>query len=335
MFTHLMPHVVAMLRCPLCKAHLDRTDTGFFCPTCATAYPLRPVDVGSHTEPVADFRVARPAYCIPSSSQAWQAGQHEYESFHETGAARDELAEYRDEIAGVREIYQDEFALRGAVLDVGGHQGRVRQFLSAADREVYVSVDPLLAVFKGIERQRNLLIAYPSLAEPCNFLAARAEALPFASDAFDWVHMRSVVDHFEDPFLALKEAYRVLKPGGRVLIGLAVVERLSTANRGSLGARAVAKLRTGGRAGLLRAALRKSAGAIGIDLHNPDDHHIFHLSYEQLADLLAVVGFRAEKVHWQRPPFDYCVYLSASVQKPAPATRATLAETEIAAENRR
>ena len=334
MFTHLTPRIVAMLRCPLCKERVRQTSAGFVCATCATEYPFRPVNVGSHAEPVADFRVARPDYCNPSSSQAWQAGQDEYESFHARGAFRDDLGEYRDEIAGVRDIYEQEFALRGAVLDVGGHQGRVRHFLSAADREAYVSVDPLLDAFTLIERQPNLLTAYPSLAEPCNFLSARAEALPFASNVFDWVHMRSVVDHFEDPFLALKEAYRVLKPGGRVLIGLAMLERVHEANRGSLVARAANKLRTDGAGSLLRAAVRKAAGAVGIQLENPDDHHIFHLSYDQLSALLTTVGFRAEKAHWQRPPFDFCLYLSAAVQK-APTTDDTLNGAEMTAENRR
>ena len=64
--------------------------------------------------------------------------------------------------------------------------------------------------------------AYPCLIEPCNFLLAQAERLPFKNNSFDWVHMRSVLDHLEDPYVALKEAYRVLEPGGSLLIGLTV-----------------------------------------------------------------------------------------------------------------
>ena len=37
--------------------------------------------------------------------------------------------------------------------------------------------------------------------------------------------MRSVLDHFRDPYLALKEAYRVLRRDGALLIGLAVRSR--------------------------------------------------------------------------------------------------------------
>ncbi len=335
MFMQLNRRVLPLLRCPLCKGELVRGAAGFDCSTCASTFPCRSVDVGTRTEDVYDFRVRRPAYCNPSSQQLWEDGQHEYETFHRSGAARDDLAEYRAEIDGVRAVYDEEFRLSGAVLDVGGHQGRVRHFLPAADREAYVSVDPLLDAFAGIERQPNLLAAYPCLAEPCNFLSARAEALPFANDAFDWVHMRSVVDHFEDPFLAFKEAYRVLKPGGRLLVGLAILERLNAVQRGSLVARAANKLRTDGLRSVLGAALRKSAASVGIQLRNPDDHHIFHFSYDQLVDLLAAVGFHTDKVHWQRPPFDFCLYLSASVRKPVVAPARTTDEAEMSAENRR
>ena len=34
--------------------------------------------------------------------------------------------------------------------------------------------------------------------------------------------MRSDIDHFQDPYLALKEAHRVLKPNGMLLIGASI-----------------------------------------------------------------------------------------------------------------
>ena len=49
---------------------------------------------------------------------------------------------------------------------------------------------------------------------------AVAEALPFRPDSFDLVVMVTVLCFLRDPFLALTEATRVLKPGGQILIGM-------------------------------------------------------------------------------------------------------------------
>jgi ubiquinone/menaquinone biosynthesis C-methylase UbiE len=87
--------------------------------------------------------------------------------------------------------------------------------------------------------------------------------------------MRSVVDHFADPYLALKEAYRVLKPNGRLMIGLSIVEL--------------------------------PAGT--------EDDHAFRLSYNHLMDLLSLTGFAVEKERWQKPPWTYVIYLSARAAK--------------------
>jgi ubiquinone/menaquinone biosynthesis C-methylase UbiE len=42
--------------------------------------------------------------------------------------------------------------------------------------------------------------------------------LPFPSDHFDMVISRSVVEHLEDPGMVFREFYRVLRPGGKVVI---------------------------------------------------------------------------------------------------------------------
>ena len=47
-----------------------------------------------------------------------------------------------------------------------------------------------------------------------------AEALPFRTASFDLAVMVTVLCFLRDPFLALTEASRVLKPGGQILIGM-------------------------------------------------------------------------------------------------------------------
>lgn len=51
-----------------------------------------------------------------------------------------------------------------------------------------------------------------------NLLVAAAEALPFADGAFDVVLLNEVIEHVTDDRATLREACRVLRPGGAVVI---------------------------------------------------------------------------------------------------------------------
>ncbi len=226
MFIKFDQALVEILCCPLCKGDLQKSDSGFSCGDCGLFFPPTVVEIGDgHVENVYDFRMNRPLYCVPQSKTLWQETQMVFEQFTDEFGSRDSLQEYLDEIDSVREIYTEEYHISGSVLDVGGHQGRLRHFLGD-DVDLYVSIDPYMEVFRGLDEQPNLLKAYPCLSEPCNFLSADAEYLPFKSRSFDWIHMRSVVDHFEDPYQAFLEAYRVCKIGGRLLVGLAILEKI-------------------------------------------------------------------------------------------------------------
>ena len=44
-----------------------------------------------------------------------------------------------------------------------------------------------------------------------NFIVAFAEFLPIKNSVFDFVHMRSMLDHVQVPDLVILEAHRVLK----------------------------------------------------------------------------------------------------------------------------
>jgi SAM-dependent methyltransferase len=275
MFIKLDHEVIDLLCCPLCKGDLTPVKGKFVCMDCATGFSEKRVMVGDHDETYTDFRIDHPSYCIPETKRRWAEIQQFYIKYSGDLAVQDNLQDYLVEIDSVREIYMQKFRMQGSILDVGGHQGRLRHYLPEARISLYVSVDPFPDVFENLQKQTNLLRAFPDLRKPCNFLAGFAENLPFKKCSFDWVHMRSVVDHFADPYWAFKEAYRVLKPQGRLMIGLSIVE-----------------LQAG-----------------------KEDDHAFRFSYDQLMDLLNSTGFGIEKEHWQKPPWTYVIYLSAKAVK--------------------
>lgn len=175
---------------------------------------------------------------------------------------------------------------------MGGHQGRLRAFL-APDQE-YVIIDPYSGVFRHLDKQPSLLRAYSFLTEPVNFLCAMAEYLPFRANSFDTVHMRSVIDHFQNPELALWEAYRVLRNNGQLVVGIYI---------------------EGGKSGRLNARewVKHIAGHVlpFFGINKFIDHHVWHPTYSELCKLIEAIGFRIDQVHWQSQWVDRVCYIRA------------------------
>jgi len=303
MFTKLDSEVVKLLCCALCKGQLEQEADALVCSSCATRFGKKAFSVGDHNETIYDFRLHYPSYCIPPIMRKWRELQDVNEDTTGRRAHRDPLEKYLGEIDSVKEIFRDEFRVKGRVLDVGGHLGKFRHFLGE-DAVLYVSVDPYWDAFRDIQHRPNLLKAYPCMNHPCNFLAANAEQLPFTQNSFDWVEMISVVDHLADPFLAFKEAFRVLRPGGCLMIGLAIVEKItmrhSKKHRNVL-SRCVRKLKKG-----RRYSFWTNTKVYG----GPDDDHMYRFRHKELLELLVTTGFEIEKEHWQKKPMDFCLYVT-------------------------
>lgn len=314
MYVKLNPEIINILCCPLCKGPLEARGQKLICKDCAGEYPSRNVKQGASEGRVFDFRIHRPSYCMPSGLVKWSDVQKDWEEcYFERYSKRDNFEEYLNEIDSVKEIYTKEFNIKGKVLDVGGGEGTLRHFLQKDSISLYMLVDPLINTFQNFESRPNLLKAYPSLTKPCNFLSCYAENLPFVASAFDWVHMRSVLDHFQDPYLALKEAYRVLKKGGILLVGLAVYGGKSSSKTEDhdvalrrLISKAIYKFRIAGLKSLAEAAIKKIFRRKGWATS-----HTFDWKYEDLINLLHATKFAVLKEHWQKPPFTICVWLEA------------------------
>jgi ubiquinone/menaquinone biosynthesis C-methylase UbiE len=96
----------------------------------------------------------------------------------------------------------------GRLLDIGCGTGFILKIAEPLFRELY-GVDLTPAMLGKVERSAKVQISNAS-----------AESLPFAANSFDLVSAYSFIHHVEDALQVLREACRVLKPGGICYVDL-------------------------------------------------------------------------------------------------------------------
>ena len=125
-FVKLDAEISDILCCALCKGPLEWQVEQFACADCGTRFPRETLSQRDSKEHVYDFRIRRPAYCLPQGAVFWDRVQGNFEDDDRWHSSVDDLHTYLAEIESVKEIYTEQFAIRGRILDVGGHQGRLR-----------------------------------------------------------------------------------------------------------------------------------------------------------------------------------------------------------------
>jgi ubiquinone/menaquinone biosynthesis C-methylase UbiE len=93
----------------------------------------------------------------------------------------------------------------GKLLDVGGGTGRVSSAIKELVDKVYVT-----DISYGMLKE--------TLGAGFNPVCGGAEALPFPSDSFERVIMVDALHHVVDQTASAREMFRVLKPGGLLVI---------------------------------------------------------------------------------------------------------------------
>jgi ubiquinone/menaquinone biosynthesis C-methylase UbiE len=97
----------------------------------------------------------------------------------------------------------------GRVLDVGAGTGWWSRIL--AQRGFSVTALEPSAAMRRVGTARN--------AEPIEWVAGTAELVPFPDAAFDIVLLMTVLEFLAQPQRALAEAWRVVRPGGLLVVG--------------------------------------------------------------------------------------------------------------------
>lgn len=221
----------------------------------------------------------------------WSEGQKEFEEWEISSVYYKSLLKNYIKEKNRDELIYEYFPLDGDILDVGGLSGTTREFIKRDSR--YISIDPYIKCLEEIPKPK--LASYKCLSEKLNFIGGMAEFLPFKDKCFNWVHMRSIIDHVQVPDLALKEAKRVLKDEGSILIGLSVD-----------GGKEEKKTNVE----LLKELLKDFLVLVGFKRYK--DHHIFHPTLSNLKKLIQDNGFVISDLFWQPGWNNKVVYIKAN-----------------------
>jgi SAM-dependent methyltransferase len=139
----------------------------------------------------------------------------------------------------------------GRVLDVACGTGK--QAMRIAERGCYAVGAEASMEMIGVGR-------WVQPESTAHMVRSIAESLPFADASFDRVVCQGSLDHFADPHAFMREAARITKPDGRVVIALANFEGISC--------------RLGRQADRIKRTLRRPRPAFRLYWQTPEDHNV-------------------------------------------------------------
>ena len=269
-----MPTLSDLLRCPTCKAPLT-LDAQNQCHTCGVSIKthrglLDFLPEGAHS--ALDGR-SRPSWSAWSDRLAALERWRQLRKGSPTAGQADQER--------LRRLVAFAQLSSGSLLDIGCGSASLRQHL------------PEEVSYFGIEPAPG-----DHLKQPENVVRGVAEHLPFADKSFAHATMLSVFDYFIEPLRALKEARRVLAPGGD--LSMIITVREEAVARAFHAEGLLSPLQS------LRAPVLQSIGfkaALRLSLDQLIPKRKAHVSYFSEAGLLALVErqFQVEERVYDQP----------------------------------
>jgi SAM-dependent methyltransferase len=168
------------------------------------------------------------------------------------------------------------------VLDLGCGDGRharaTRLMRGVATVAVDISETEVRATAKSLHEMETEAAVFPAAGDAGPWLAVRGDCyrLPFDDEIFDCVIAAEILEHLRDDDRALAEIYRVLKPGGEIVVSVprfgpeAICWALSAAYRNS----------PGGHVRIYRRSqIARKIAQSGFELYDAHFAHALHTPY--------------------------------------------------------
>jgi ubiquinone/menaquinone biosynthesis C-methylase UbiE len=112
---------------------------------------------------------------------------------------------YREKMRAIHRVAPPALAAGDEVLEVGGGRSGMASYLYPGAQVTTLDLDPAYATQQPADA-------------PSRFVCGDARALPFVDDSFGIVTLFDVLEHIVEDEQAAREALRVTRPGGTVLV---------------------------------------------------------------------------------------------------------------------
>ena len=205
------------LVCPACHGDLVAAERGRTCAECDRYYP--------EVAGLLDLRLQSDRYLDLESERAVAEELAEFEPTTDAIGLADRYFAGRPEVKGRGAMFlaQVESAIdRGeALAELLPKSGRVLE-VGCGTGGLLVAARRRGIAIEGIDvAARRLVIARRRLNDHhvyASLIIAQAERSPYPAGSFDAIVLDSVLEHLTDPFAAIRECARTLKPGGRLIV---------------------------------------------------------------------------------------------------------------------